>query len=103
MAYLAHTEYGTLSPDVIKVLEIDNRVFRNLEILLRVESPADDYTPIYATIDDSLARCPDPVVEGNDCEYISLSYGFQGTLPLTSNVVVKMISAGAPKYAIRMW
>lgn len=98
-----YREYGQLVADTITTLTIPVRGVSRIELLLRTDVLGDDHSPIYFTYEKSLEACPDPVVEGN-CEYVCAGLGGRWPAPLNAqNVYIKMVSAGAPKYALRVW
>lgn len=98
------TMYGQLTPNVIATLEVPSRGCRHLEVLLRYESQDDSFAPIYMRYEATLDRCPDPVIEGRKSEYVGIALGVQLPAPMnTQSFIIKLVSAGASKYAIRVW
>lgn len=98
-----YRKYDRLVANVVTTLEIPVRGASRVELLLRTEARGDDFTPIYFTYGESLDRCPDPVIEG-DCEYVGCGKGGKWPTPLNATTLyIKMISAGTPKYALRVW
>lgn len=76
--------------------------FSQVEILVRVEGPGDDHGPIFATV--GAGGQPDPAVEGDDSEYAPAGAANRFPVPLNAGQVsVKLVSAGSPKWAVRLW
>lgn len=99
-----YTKFGQLTPNTVVTIEVPSRGCRNMEVLLRYETENDSAAPIYMRYETTLDRCPDPTIEGDNCEYIGVALGVRLPAPLnTQTFIIKLISADDSKYAIRVW
>jgi hypothetical protein len=99
---VAAQRYGQLTAGVVSEVVISPAAYSVVEVLVRVEYADDDASPIFVTV--GTGDQSDPVVEGDDCEYAPAGTANMFPSPLNaSQVSVKMVSAGSPKWGLRLW